>query len=141
VEQPRKAWPKSHGGCEFPEEITMAKTNLFRSAENFETYEAGQLIFEEGHPGDVLYVIKEGEVEILVGARVVETLEAGEIFGEMALIEHKGRSASARAKSACSVVPVSEQRFSFLVQQTPHFAISVMQTMAERLRNMNARGQ
>ena len=119
----------------------MAKTNLFRNADNFESYEAGQLIFEAGQPGEVLYVIKEGEVEILVGANVVETLESGEIFGEMALIEHKGRSASARAKGACQVVPVNEQRFSFLVQQTPHFALSVMQTMAERLRNMNARGQ
>ena len=119
----------------------MAKTNLFRTADNFEFYAAGQLIFEEGQPGDVLYVVKEGEVEILVGSDVVETLDGGEIFGEMALIDGKHRSASARAKSACEVVPVNEQRFTFLVQQTPHFALSVMQTMAERLRRMNMRGK
>lgn len=119
----------------------MAKTNLFRMSDNFQAYAAGQLIFEEGQPGDVLYVVKEGEVEILVGSDVVETLDAGEIFGEMALIEHKGRSASARAKTACQVVPVDEQRFTFLVQQTPHFAITVMQTMAERLRRMNERSR
>ena len=67
----------------------MAKTNLFRTADNFETYAAGQMIFEEGQPGDFIYVVKEGEVEILVGADVVETLDVGEIFGEMALIEGK----------------------------------------------------
>lgn len=117
----------------------MAKTNLFRTADNFETYAAGQMIFEEGQPGDFMYVVKEGEVEILVGADVVETLDVGEIFGEMALIEGKERSAGARAKTACQVVPVNEQRFAFLVQQTPHFALSVMKTMAERLRRMNAR--
>ena len=117
----------------------MAKTNLFRTADNFESYTPGQLIFEEGQTGDVFYVVKEGEVEILVGPLVVETLDAGEIFGEMALIERKPRSATARAKSACQIVPVNEQRFTFLVQQTPHFALSVMQTIAERLRRMNER--
>lgn len=116
----------------------MAKTNLFRTADNFESYTPGQMIFEEGQPGSIMYVVKDGEVEILVGADVMETLDAGEIFGEMALIEGKGRSAGARAKIPCQVVPVSEQRFTFLVQQTPHFALSVMKTMAERLRRMNA---
>ena len=116
----------------------MAKTNLFRTADNFETYAPGQMIFEEGQPGLFMYVVKEGEVEVLVGTDVVETLDAGEIFGEMALIEGKERSAGARARTACQVVPVDEQRFAFLVQQTPHFALFVMQTMAERLRRMNA---
>ena len=144
----------------------MAKTNLFRTADNFESYTPGQMIFEEGQPGNIMYVVKDGEVEILVGADVMETLDAGEIFGEMTLIEGKGRSAEARAKTecqrlilalarhgavrrsagaraktACQVVPVNEQRFTFLVQQTPHFALSVMKTMAERLRNMNARAK
>ena len=119
----------------------MAKTNLFRSADNFESYAPGQTIFEEGQPGDVLYVVKEGEVEILVGSDVVETLDAGEVFGEMALLESKSRSASARAKTACQIVPVNEQRFTFLVQQTPHFSLTVMRTMAERLRRMNERVQ
>ncbi len=103
-------------------------------------YAPGQMIFEEGQPGAALYVIKEGEVDILVRGEVMETLDAGEIFGEMALIEHKDRSADARARTACQVVPVDERQFAFLVQQTPHFALSVMQTMAERLRRMNLRG-
>ena len=95
----------------------MAKTNLFRTADNCESYAPGQMIFEEGQPGAVLYVVKEGEVEILVGSVVVETLDAGEIFGEMALIDGKGiaaprhgpkatarscRSASSASRSWCS---------------------------------------
>ena len=119
----------------------MAKTNLFRTADDFETYPAGQLIFEEGQPGDVLYVVKDGEVEILIGGNVVETLDAGNIFGEMALVEKQGRSATARAKTDAQIVPVGEKQFAFLVQQTPHFAIQVMQTMAGRLRRMNERNR
>ena len=119
----------------------MAKTNLFRTADKFETYPAGHLIFEEGQPAAVGYVVKEGEVEILVGGDVVETLDAGDIFGEMALIEKQGRSATARAKTDVQVVPVSEDHFMFMVQQTPHFAVQVMQTMASRLRRMNERSR
>ena len=119
----------------------MAKTNLFRNADNAEAFPAGRTIFEEGQPGEAMYVVKEGEVEILVGADVLETLTPGDMFGEMALIERKERSATARAGTDCQVVPVDARQFAFLVQQTPQFALVVMQTMAERLRAANQRGR
>ncbi len=61
----------------------------------------------------------------------------GAIFGEMVLVDNSPRSATAIARTDCRVVPISEKRFQFLIQETPYFAIQVMQIMATRLRRMN----
>jgi CRP/FNR family cyclic AMP-dependent transcriptional regulator len=82
--------------------------------------------------------VKEGEVDIVVRDRVIDTLGPGGILGEMALIERKPRSATAIARTDCKLVPISEKRFIFLIQQAPLFALQVMRVMAERLRRMNA---
>jgi CRP-like cAMP-binding protein len=100
-------------------------------------YAPGDVIFAEGDPGDKMYVIRSGEVEILLDGRVLEVLTSGGIFGEMALIDGAARVATARAKTACEVAPISEKTFLFLVHETPFFAISVMRTLAGRLRRMD----
>ncbi len=108
--------------------------NLFRGSKNALTYEPGQVIFREGDPGDSMYVILEGEIEIRVHEKAIDTSGAGQIIGEMALVDKSPRSATAVAKTACKVVPVNEKQFSFMVQETPHFAITVMRLMCDRLR-------
>jgi CRP/FNR family cyclic AMP-dependent transcriptional regulator len=94
----------------------------------------GEMIFSEGDKGDKMYVIRSGEVEVERDGKIVETLSDGGIFGEMALIDGSPRAASARAKTACEVAPISEKTFLFLVHETPFFAIAVMRALAERLR-------
>ncbi len=101
--------------------------------------EAGEVIFREFDMGAEMYVILEGEVELTVGATVVETLGPGEPFGEMALIDQAPRVATATAKTACKLSVIPERRFLFLVQTTPQFALEIMKVMADRLRKMNAR--
>jgi CRP-like cAMP-binding protein len=115
-----------------------ATISLFRNATDCESFSAGQVIFQEGQPGDVMYAVSEGEVDILVRDKVIDTVGPGGILGEMALIDAKPRSATARARTDCKLVPISEKRFTFLVQQTPHFALQVMRVMADRLRRMDA---
>ncbi len=107
---------------------------LFRHATNAVTFEPGEKIFETGQTGDTMYAILEGEVEIIVQNKVVETAVTGGIIGEMALIDHSPRSADAIAKTPCRLVPVDQQRFLFMVSETPNFALWVMHIMAERLR-------
>lgn len=107
---------------------------LFRNEEQVESYQAGQTIFTVGDPGQVMYVVKAGEVEIVVKGKAIERLEPGAVFGELALIDQSPRSATAIARSACQVVPINERRFIFLVQETPFFALHIMRIMAERLR-------
>ena len=90
-------------------------------------------------PSRCASLLESGEVDLAVGGTVVETVGPGGIFGEMALIEHEARSATAIAKTPCELVPIDERRFSFMVQQTPNFAMHVLRTLAHRLRAMNAR--
>jgi CRP/FNR family transcriptional regulator, cyclic AMP receptor protein len=97
-------------------------------------FASGDIIFAEGDKGDKMYVVRAGEVEIERDGKVVETLSSGGIFGEMALIDGSPRAATARAKTACEVAPITEKSFLFLVHETPFFAIAVMRTLAERLR-------
>jgi CRP/FNR family cyclic AMP-dependent transcriptional regulator len=104
-----------------------------------EHFAAGQVIFREGDPiGDgKMYVVAEGELTILVGSRVVENPSTGSIFGEMALIDSRPRSATVIAKTDCELAAIDKPRFEFLVQKHPYFALEVMWVMAERLRKMD----
>jgi CRP/FNR family transcriptional regulator, cyclic AMP receptor protein len=101
--------------------------------------EAGKTIFREGDPGDAVYVVLDGRVELRVNGQLVETVEPGGVLGEMALIEQAPRVATATAKTTCDLQPISEARFMSMIQQTPHFALQIMKVIASRLRKMNAR--
>ncbi|HUL92518.1 MAG TPA: cyclic nucleotide-binding domain-containing protein [Burkholderiales bacterium] len=118
----------------------MATVDLFR-AEDTElvSFRAGEDIFREGDPGDVMYVVHDGQVDLRVKGQLVDALGPGGVLGEMALIEHAPRTATASANTDCTLVPITEKRFMFMVQQTPHFALQIMKVMAERLRRMDAR--
>lgn len=113
--------------------------DLFRHADDATPFASGAVIFQEGDAGAEMYVILEGEVELLVHGQVVDTLKRDAIFGEMALIDSSPRSATAIAKTDCKIVKIDQKRFMFLVQQTPFFAIEVMRTLAARLRRMDER--
>jgi CRP-like cAMP-binding protein len=97
--------------------------------------EPGYVVFREGDKADAMYIVLEGEVEIRVHDKVIDTTGAGGIVGEMALVDNSPRSATCVAKTACKIVPVNERQFNFMVQETPNFAITVMRMMCERLRN------
>ncbi|HVN87576.1 MAG TPA: cyclic nucleotide-binding domain-containing protein [Candidatus Binatia bacterium] len=120
---------------------TSAEPNrsLFRFAEDTEKLPPGHCVFKEGDPGKLMYGVKEGTVDIVVHGTVVETVGPGDFFGEMALIDHATRSASAVTRSDCELVPINEQRFTYLVQQTPFFALQLMRTLVRRLRQMDAK--
>jgi CRP/FNR family cyclic AMP-dependent transcriptional regulator len=103
------------------------------------TLAPGEVLFEKGEPGRFIYVVKSGDLQIIDGNYVYETVSAGGILGEMALVDAGPRSATARAIKQSVVIPVDERRFLFMVQQTPFFAIRVMRVMSARLRAMNER--
>jgi CRP-like cAMP-binding protein len=101
--------------------------------------EAGETVFREYDMGAEMYVVLEGEVELTIGSRLVETVCAGQPFGEMALIDQVPRVATATAKTPCKLAVIPEKRFLFLVQTAPEFALKIMKVMADRLRKMNER--
>jgi CRP/FNR family cyclic AMP-dependent transcriptional regulator len=109
--------------------------NLFKNVDDAEPYAPGATIFKEGDsPEGVMYVVQEGEVDIVLHGERIETIGPGSFLGEIGLVDKKPRSATAVAKTECRLVAIDQKRFNFLVQQTPYFAIEVMQTIAERLR-------
>lgn len=100
---------------------------------------SGDVIFEEGAPGDGLYILREGEVEISseVGAeqhRVVTMLGPGESFGEMALIDGEPRSAGAIAASDCILSFLPREALDTQIEANPKLAAALMRQISGRLR-------
>ena len=101
-----------------------------------------QEIFKEGDTGDGVYVVKDGTVQIsgLVGKdvrHVFSTVRPGEIFGEMAVLENKPRSASAVARGDTSVYFIARDAMLGLVETSPHLSLGLLREISNRLREFN----
>ncbi len=98
------------------------------------TVSAGEVIFKQGEPGHLMYGIIEGEVQFIIDGKQAETLKAGDVFGEGAIVnpEHTRRS-TATAKTDCVLAILDKERFMFAVQQTPMFALEVMRSYSDRV--------
>ncbi len=117
----------------------MNFANLFHNEPNPRQFRAGEMVIRAGEHDRHMYVLLEGEAEVLVGDEVVEVEKPGSVFGEMGMIGTREARASVRAKTDIVVAMVDERRFMFLVQQHPTFALELMRLMADRLENMNGR--
>jgi CRP-like cAMP-binding protein len=95
---------------------------------------AGSVIFEEGAPGNEMFGVIEGEVEIRTPRGAVFKLGPDDTFGEMSIVDHSPRSATALAITDAKLAVIDQRRFLFLVHETPMFALQVMGNMAQRLR-------
>ena len=115
----------------------MISIDIFRHDSHLQSFRANETIFERGDEGNTMYIVTEGEVVLKAGDVVLERLGPGGLFGEMALIEHKPRSATATAATDAKAAALDQKRFLYLVGNTPFFAIEVMQVMAARLRRMD----
>ena len=111
--------------------------DYFHSLTDLVSFKAGEIIFDVGQPGDVMYAVREGEVEIVHKGQVLEVCGPGDFFGEMALVDGSDRAARAVARTDVTLAPVNRQRFLFLVQETPTFALQAMHRLAERVRGFN----
>ena len=115
----------------------MVKLELFRNEDRYDEFKQGNTIFKEGDPSSSMYVVMDGSVRLSVNGKEVENLGPGGVLGEMALIDTGPRSATATAATDCKLVPIDLKRFTFLVQQTPHFSLQIMRLVVDRLRRMD----
>ncbi len=115
----------------------MNTLDLFPDDIEYKQFKAGELIFKEGDPGNCMYIIKEGAVEVTVAGEKFVVAKSGDLLGEMALIDSSSRSATAMARTDCKLIAINEKQFAFQVQRTPIFAIHVMKVLVDRLRKMN----
>ena len=108
--------------------------HLFRQARETRDLAVGESLFQVGDPGETMFAVLEGSVELRRDGQCVETVQTGGIIGELVLIEPAPRSLDAVAVEPSRVAIVNEREFVFLVQEHPTFALKVMRIMAERIR-------
>ena len=106
-------------------------------SEGSREYEKDQMIFSESQSGADMFVIQSGQVRItkvINGNEVVlAVLKPGDMFGEMALLENKPRSASAIAHEACKLIVVNKNNFDMMVTSQPQLISRLTTTLSERL--------
>ncbi|MBD5635314.1 MAG: cyclic nucleotide-binding domain-containing protein, partial [Candidatus Eremiobacteraeota bacterium] len=100
---------------------------------------AGDVAMREGDAGEEMFVVIEGEFEVSSHGTAVRTLEAGDIFGELALLGSARRRATVVAKSDGVVVPVDRERFEYLVRYAPSFALTVLRSVSALLHDLSDR--
>src|SRR2546421_5820307 len=107
-------------------------------------FQAGELVFSKGDNGNAMYCIYSGKVEIFLpaegGADRVDLKEVGdgEHFGELALFDEKPRSASAEAKTDCTLLELAREHFIHDIVRSEAAVLAVLSEMAVRLRDTNA---
>lgn len=105
------------------------------------TYRPGEIIVKQGEIGDCMYVIQDGAVDVLKEENgvqtVVDTMHTGDIFGEMAIIDHTVRSSTVRASTPVRILTIDKKTFIRRVQEDPSLALSVLKVMSQRVRNLD----
>ena len=104
-------------------------------------YKGGDVIVHQGEMGDCMYVIQEGEVEVVRvdnGSIIrLAVLGRGDFFGEMSVFEKEVRSATVRALDKVRVITVDKKTFMRRIQEDPTLAFRIFQTMASRIKLLN----
>lgn len=111
------------------------------------SYKKGQTLFVEGMPGEVLYVVVRGKVEIIKktpkGEMVIASLGPGEFLGEMSLFDEEPRSATARIGDETELVVITKKCFNDMMHSDPHITskllLRFLKSVNERLRRTNKR--
>ncbi|MEO0565785.1 MAG: cyclic nucleotide-binding domain-containing protein [Chloroflexota bacterium] len=126
-------------------EFTNTQLELVASITEEQTYEAGEIIFEENTPGDELSIIADGEVAIQVnpallgkdasiGAQTIATLRRGQSFGEVALVDEGLRSARAKATDdGARIVTIPRDKLMRLCDSYPQLGYRLMRNLAADL--------
>lgn len=102
-----------------------------------------EFIFREGDLGTEMYIIQNGQVEILKRQaneeeRPLAILGQGDFFGEMSILEDLPRTASARALSNCRLVEINGTTFDSMLRKNPEIAVRMMRKLSRRLRETDA---
>jgi CRP/FNR family transcriptional regulator, cyclic AMP receptor protein len=97
-------------------------------------HSAGAEMIVRGNEGVGFLVIQEGEAEVTTSDGRHRTLGPGDYFGEMALLDHQGRSADIKAKTDLVVAAVTEWGFKAFLAENPEIAYRLLQTLSRRLR-------
>jgi RsiW-degrading membrane proteinase PrsW (M82 family)/CRP-like cAMP-binding protein len=112
--------------------------NLSRSIKR-SRFSEGQVIFNEGAPGDALYLVTSGEIKLFVQVDGIDTLlrtiRAGEVIGDLALLDGQPRSAKAVAMGAVEALMVAREQFNQFMSSRPQVILAILKFLAERIKH------
>jgi len=120
-------------------ELERSAVRGFAELTREQRFAKGALIVSEGDAGDALYVVRSGEVKVVVGGEdgrevILHVLGVGDHFGELALIDGRPRSAHVISTQASSLLVLRRTDFRRQVEQTPQVAWGLMMELSRRLR-------
>jgi len=117
------------------------ETNTMNRGSLGRIYQHGESIVHQGEIGDCMYVIQDGQVEVVTdsGGREVQLAILGknEFFGEMAIFEHEIRSATVRALGTARILTVDHKNFLRRIHEDPSLAFRLMEVMSNRVRRLS----
>src|SRR4051794_39157816 len=104
---------------------------------------AREWLFRQGDPGDSLYVVLTGRLEILIESpepKVIRVLGRGDSVGELALLTESPRSASVRARRDSELLHITREHFARMLEQRPEFATALTRVLGKQLRDVRHAG-
>lgn len=122
--------------------VSPAKLKLLAFTSDRVSYGAGEVLFNQGDPGDVAYVLLTGSVDVLIntqGGQVkVATVEPNEIVGEIAILCDVARTATVKTATPMQALRIRKDQFLTLLAEFPEMAIEIMRVLADRLNHTTA---
>jgi anti-sigma regulatory factor (Ser/Thr protein kinase) len=123
----------------YPEEVSVRTPSLFRFI-GPQSVRPGQVVFQNGDPGNFMYYIVKGQYDVVVNDRVVSTLSPDDVFmGEMSFLLNNRRNATVKARTTGTLIPISKEDFVKAVKRKPHYALFLSRLLAQRIERFNRR--
>ena len=130
------------------EMLSEAELQVLAELSRARRFATGEHVFREGDAGDALFVLAQGEVEVVAGgppgeAQPLAVLGPPEAFGEMSLIDREVRSATVRARTDCVALQLGAENFTAFRKRSRDgftlFLVNVARVLSSRLREANRR--
>ena len=103
------------------------------------TFAEGEVAVEEGRGGAGFWLIQDGNATVSIGGEIIRTLGPSEYFGEIALLDDGPRTATVTAGTDMRCLGMASWEFRPFVLEHPDIALTMLQTLARRLRESEAR--
>jgi CRP-like cAMP-binding protein len=113
---------------------TREELELIDAATTELRFVAGQTLARQGKTGHEFVVIVEGSARVEIGDQTVARIEAGDFFGEIALLDGGPRTATVIAETDLVAEVIGQQEFGVLIERSPHLAKKLLVGLARRLR-------
>jgi CRP/FNR family transcriptional regulator, cyclic AMP receptor protein len=116
---------------------SLSKRHLRKLAEHADEvdYGATEVVVEADDPGGTFYIILQGQAKVTRKGKTIATLEPGDFFGEISLLDSGPRTATVTAETPVKLLGLTQWSFKRLVEQNPAIASKMLKVMAQRLRS------